>query len=223
MQSLGIRKLTRLIRGLLWLSVASIRCIRWIRSHPDVTFRYCSRLWTFINELAVAYCGKVRHRVKRILKFESVAIVLGVLLLTGCKPKSTPAVPISSGTIVLLKSGITNAAFVVTKQSDFPEVVDYTWFLRWDGKSTFDAKDPACATGSVSSAKSVAFGPFDIQWSTGGGTWGYVYYPSQYRWVKTPWGTYWAYRVPWGPRMAVIDERDLAKVDAKDRRWKFQR
>jgi hypothetical protein len=151
------------------------------------------------------------------------AFLFALLVITGCKQKSTPAVPISEGTIVLLRSGISNAAFVVTRQSDFPEVVDYTWFFRRDGKSTFDAKDPACVTGVVTNAKSIAFGPFHIEWSTGGGSWGYVYYPSRYRYIKMPWGGYWAYQVLGGPAMAVTTERDLTKVDAKDKRWKFQR
>ena len=151
------------------------------------------------------------------------AFLFALLLFTGCQPKSSPAEFISDGTIVLLKCGITNAAFVVTKQSVSPEVVDYTWFFRYDGKSTFDAKDRACVTGVLSSARGIAFGPFDIQWSTAGTAGGYVYYPSPYRWIKMPWGKYYAYKVPGSPVMAVTTERDLAKVDARDRRWKFQR
>ena len=81
---------------------------------------------------------------KRTSQLVQAAVLFALLVFTGCHPKSTPAVSISEGTIVLLKSGITNAAFVVTKQSMFPEVLDYTWFFRCDGKSTFDAKDPAC-------------------------------------------------------------------------------
>ncbi len=149
--------------------------------------------------------------------------LFALIVFTGCHPKSTPAASINDGTVVLLKSGISNAAFVVTRQSMSPEVVDYTWFLRSDGKSTFDAKDPACVVGVVSNATSIAFGPFNIQWSSAGTSGGYVYYPSPYRWVKMPWGKYWAFKVFGGPKMAVITERDLAKVDAKDARWKFQR
>ena len=146
-----------------------------------------------------------------------------VVLLTGCRPKSMRPAAIDDGTIVLLKSGITNAAFVVTRQSLSPEVVDYTWFLRSDGKSTFDAKDPACVVGVVSNATRIAFGPFDIEWSSAGTFGGYVYYPSRYRWIEIPRGTYWAYKVLGGPKMAVTTERDLAKVDARDSRWKFRR
>jgi len=161
--------------------------------------------------------------VKRTRQLVLAAFLFALFVFTGCHPKSTPAVSISEGTIVLLKSGITNAAFLVTKQSMSPEVLDYTWFFRCDGKSTFDAKDPACVTGVVTNAKGIAFGPFDIQWSTAGGACGYVYYPSRYRWIKMPWSGYWAYRVLGGPAMAVTTERDLNKVDAKDKRWKFQR
>src|SRR5260370_13882455 len=93
-------------------------------------------------------------------------------MFTGCQPKYTPPARIGEGTIVLLKSGITNGAFVVTKQSSSPEVVDYAWFLRSDGKSTFDVTDPACSHGVVSNATVVSFGLFSIQWSTSGGAGG---------------------------------------------------
>ena len=145
------------------------------------------------------------------------------VLVAGCKP--TPAARISDGTIVLLRSGTTNAAFVVSKQSGIPEVVDFTWFLRCDGKSTFNPKSPALASGIVTGATSIAFGPFNIQWSSAGSQGGYVYYPSQYRYppVKLPslgYRTRPSFGSPW---MAVITERDLSKVDAKDSRWSFQR
>jgi hypothetical protein len=89
-------------------------------------------------------------------------------------------------------------------------------------KPTFDAKDPACASGVVSNATSIALGPFDIQWSIAGDDVGYVYYPTPYRCVKMPWGKYVSYQVFGGLKMAMITERDLAKVDAKDPRWNFQ-
>ena len=161
--------------------------------------------------------------VKRTRQLVPAAILFAFLMFTGCRPKYTPAASISDGTIVLLKSGSTNAAFVVTRQSMSPEVVDYTWFLRSDGKSTFDVWDPACSHGAVSNATGVAFGPFNIQWSTAGTAGGYVYYPSPYRWIRMPWGKYWAIKTFGGPSMAVTTERNLAKVDAEDPRWKFHR
>ena len=140
----------------------------------------------------------------------------------GCS--RTPPAFVHDLTIVLLKSGVTNAAFVVTKERYTPaESVDYTWFLRSDGKSTFDARDPACSTGTVSSVKRVAFGPFDIDWSSAGSTGGYLYYPERYWSVHLPWGKYWTIEIPGGPWMAVTTELDITKVDANDPRWRFRR
>jgi hypothetical protein len=161
--------------------------------------------------------------VNQIRQFLPAVLLSALLVFTGCRPKSVPAASISDGTIVLLKSGITNAAFVVTRQSGSPEVVDYTWISRCDGKTTFDPKDTACQTGAVSSAKSIVFGSFDIQWSSAGSSGGYVYYPSRYRLFKMPWGEYRGYKILGGPEMAVTTEPDLAKINANDPRWKFQR
>src|SRR5436190_5945000 len=85
-------------------------------------------------------------------------------LVGGCRPKHAPPARVSDGTVVLLRSGITNAAFVVTKQSKWPEAVGYTWYLRSDGKTTFESNNPAIVTGTVTGANSVAFGPFNIDW-----------------------------------------------------------
>ena len=161
--------------------------------------------------------------VKQIRQFVPVLLLFALLAFTGCRYKSNASARISDGTIVLLKSGITNAAFVVTRQSMDPEVVDYTWIFRFDGKTTFDPKDTACRTGSVNGAKSIAFGSFDIMWSSAGSFGGYVYYPSRYRLFKMPWGGYRGYKILSGPEMAVTTEGDLAKIDANDPRWKYKR
>ena len=163
---------------------------------------------------------------KRTSQLFLAALLLALFLFGGRRQKAPPAVAISDGTVVLLKSGITNAAFVVTNQSLSPEVLNYTWFFRTDGRGTFDVKDPACVHGVVTNAKGIAFGPFNIGWSYAGGASGYVYYPSRDRWIKKPWGGYWGYQLPkelGGPVMAVTFERDLTKVDANDKRWKFER
>jgi hypothetical protein len=154
--------------------------------------------------------------------------VIGALLLIptlfgGCRPKYAPAAHVSDGTVVLLRRGVTNAAFVVTKQSASPEVVDYTWYLRWDGKTTFESNNPASLTGSVKGAKSIAFGPFDINWSTAGSEGGWLYYPGEPRSVIMPWGNYYTFRLPGGTAMAVTTERDITTVDAKDPRWDFKK
>jgi len=151
------------------------------------------------------------------------AILVLIIVVAGCRP--TPPTRVTDGTIVLLRNGRTNAAFVVTKQSINPEVVDFSWFVRSDGKSTFDPKSPSVASGVVTGATSIAFGPFNIQWSSGGALGGYVYYPSQYRYppIKLPLLGYRTRPCFGDPWMAVIPERDLPKVDAKDSRWSFLR
>jgi hypothetical protein len=156
----------------------------------------------------------------------AVLILLFVPLATGCRPTRTPPAIIANGTIVLVRNGRTNAAFVVTRQSLVPETLDYTWFIRSDGKTTFDSRDPGCATGSVTNALSVAFGPFNIGWSSAGNLGaGYVYYPDRYRYVRLPFfsARYVAIRTLKGPQIAITTERDIARIDALDPRWKFQR
>jgi len=153
-----------------------------------------------------------------------VALLLVVALLcVGCRPKHAPPVFITDGTIVLLRCGITNAAVIVTKQSGSPEVVDYAWFLRSDGKTTFGATNSTMAKGTVSGARSIAFGPFNIDWSSAGTSGGYVYYPHGFLWLWTPWGKHYPIRLPGGPSMAVATERNIAKINASDPRWRFKR
>lgn len=72
-------------------------------------------------------------------------------------------------------------------------------------------------------AKSIAFGPFKIDWSSAGTTGGYVYYPEGVRWLRSPWGVYYPIPTLGGASMAVTTERQMPKIDAKDRRWKFKR
>ena len=103
-----------------------------------------------------------------------------------------------------------------------PEVVNYRWYLRSDGKSTFAEKDSMVSTGSVTGATKIAFGPFSIDWSTAGTYGGYLYYPTHEFAVKLPMG-YWVINLPGGPRMAITTEEDVTKLDARDRRWKFHR
>jgi hypothetical protein len=152
-----------------------------------------------------------------------VGLLIVALLYAGCRLKHAPAAFISDGSIVLLKSGVTNAAFVVTKQRVSPEVVDFTWFLRSDGATTFGATNPAVATGTVRGAKSIAFGPFNIDWSTAGTAGGYLYYPEGVRWLRAPWGKYYPIPDLGAPSMAVTTERDVAKINANDARRKFKR
>ena len=152
------------------------------------------------------------------------AVLLGAAICAGCRPPSP--VRVSDGTIVLVRNGQTNAAIVITRQRSMPELVDYIWFLRSDGESTFDPKSPAVASGVVTNVTRIAVGPFSIEWSSAGNVGGYVYYPSQYRYpsYKMPWGKKrWTPPVLVGPAMAVTTETNLAKINVKDRRWRFRR
>lgn len=74
--------------------------------------------------------------------------------------------PVGDGTIVLLRKGNTIGAFVLENQNYDPELTDYKWYLRTDGKTTIDPKDPAVSTGAVHGASSIKFGPFNVDWST---------------------------------------------------------
>jgi len=156
-------------------------------------------------------------------KFGSAALVIVVftgLLVTGCRPKTTAhAHPVSDGTIVLLRLGGTNGAFFMTNQTSRPEMMDYCWFLRSDGKTTFAPTDPAVRQGVVTGASSVAFGPFMIDWSTAGDGGGHLYYPVEFFPVNGPRGV----RKPGGVAMAVTFEKDIGKVDASSREWVFRR
>ena len=131
---------------------------------------------------------------------------------------------IPDSAIILLRSGATHAAVVVNRQSTGPERLDYTWYLRADGKTKFNYPDPSLTTGSVTGASRIVCGPFTIDWSTAGNDGGYVYYPAypSPQSVKVPWVGY--VTIPFtGTEMAVITEPDVAKVDARDWRWKWRR
>jgi hypothetical protein len=147
-------------------------------------------------------------------------IALASLFAAGCRPKTTAhSQPVSDGTIVLLREGSTYGAFFMTNQTSRPEMMDYHWFLRSDGKTTFAPKDPAVTNGVVTNARFVAFGPFRIEWSTAGDGGGWVYYPGEY----LPAGDQRGVLKPGGASMAVTFEKDIAKVDASNREWNFKR
>ena len=106
----------------------------------------------------------------------------------------------------------------MTNQTTSPEMMDYRWFLRSDGKTTFDPTDPAVTNGLVTGARSIAFGPFKIEWSAAGHGGGWVYYPAEYFPAHDPRGI----RKPGGASMAVTFEKDIARVDASNRKWNFR-
>ena len=90
-----------------------------------------------------------RYAVKSARSLTLVPVLVVTLFCGGCRPKHAPPAFIGDGIILLLRSGVTNAAVVVAKQSMSPEVVDYNWFLRSDGGTTFEATNPAVASGTV--------------------------------------------------------------------------
>lgn len=107
----------------------------------------------------------------------------------------------------------------MTNQTRSPEMTGYHWFMRSDGKTTFDPKDPAVTNGVVTGARSVAFGPFRIEWSAAGHGGGWVYYPAEYFPAHAPRGV----QMPGGASMAVTFEKDIEKVDANNKGWDFRR
>lgn len=150
-------------------------------------------------------------------------LVVAIEFLPSAKPLWTVAPPtqIISGSIILLRNGQTNAAVIIRNQSIFPERVDYLWYLRSDGKTTFPANDPNVLTGSVKGATSISVGSLNVNWSIAGVDTGWIYYPSHNWSMKMPWGKYWSLNLPFGPSIALTTEHDIAKIDAKDTRWKF--
>ena len=152
------------------------------------------------------------------------ACLLAFSTIPSAKDRAAVAQPgeVANGAIILLKDGCTNAAIVIENQSADPETVDYTWYLRSDGGTTFETNNPKVMTGGVKGAGSVSFGSFNVEWSTAGNNTGWIYYPSRHRSLKL-WGSYWSFDSPDGALIAVTTERDITKVDAKDTRWKFMR
>ncbi|HEY3855668.1 MAG TPA: hypothetical protein VGO67_14865 [Verrucomicrobiae bacterium] len=163
----------------------------------------------------------------------TIATIAGIIVLIGLttavmrskttQNTSTQPRQIHDGGIILLKNGPTNAAVIITVQSLSPEVVDYTWYFRVDGGTTFETNNPKVAIGTVKGARSIAFGSFKIDWSINTVGIGWIYYPSHNLVFKLPWGKWISIPLPGGQAMAVTTERDLAKVDANDPRWTFMK
>jgi hypothetical protein len=82
---------------------------------------------------------------------------------------------IPNGKVVLVRLGDSYGAFILTNQFLNPERMEFTWYLRTDGKSVFDAQDPAVSKGMGSGSK-IRFGPFNVSWSGAGNGQGWIYY-----------------------------------------------
>ena len=83
--------------------------------------------------------------------------------------------PIPNGKVVLVRLGDSYGAFILTNQFLNPERMEFTWYLRTDGKSVFDAQDPSVTKGSGSGSK-IRFGPFNVSWSGAGDGQGWICY-----------------------------------------------
>ena len=145
-------------------------------------------------------------------------VVLASPSLVGCRPPASSSVPVLAGQIVLVRQGSTVGAFFTTNGTSSPDLTDYTWFLRSDGKTTFSPKDAAVITGSVTRTPSIAFGPFRMDWSSGGGMSGYIYYPSSFWWFTKGKGI----PMPSTLKMAFTSETNITAIDASDRKWHFR-
>jgi ribosomal protein L27 len=140
------------------------------------------------------------------------------LIQTGCDHPKSMGTPVSTGQIILVRQGGTNAAFVTYNGKANPEGTDYRWYMRSDGKTTFDPKDPAVTTGTGKGSLRIVFGPFNIEWSISSPPSGYVYYEEQY-WFVTP---RWCIPKSSSMAMAITSETDITKIDARDKKWKFK-
>jgi hypothetical protein len=159
----------------------------------------------------------------RILLITSLAVVVLVcavsMVARGFCPQSMAFHrPVADGSIVILKQGSTVGAFILENQTQSPELTDYRWFLRSDGKTTFDPKDSAVLTGVVRSASDIKFGPFKVEWSTAGNGLGYVYYPIDYISVF-----HHVIQTRGSFEMAIPSARDIKDIDASSEKLAFRR
>jgi len=145
-------------------------------------------------------------------------LVFMLLSVSGCKDgnrgqSAGNETPVIDGQIVLLKRANEVAAFIPSHQRMTPEVTDYVWFYRSDGKGHLSPEDSVVVTGVVSNATKISFATFSIDWSINADSKGWVYFsaaPLQKRSKVTDYA------------MCVTTETNLAAIDANDRRWKYR-
>ena len=94
----------------------------------------------------------------------------------GVKLNAFP-VQIPDGSAVVLKNGDAVGVIFVTDQLMDPEQCTFHWLLRTDGRLDFGAKDKGLQEGHKNRAKTLKFGPFEIEWSGSGDGHGWVYFP----------------------------------------------
>jgi hypothetical protein len=116
-----------------------------------------------------------------LIQFSSIAIVIAVLATTGCKDvrrgqSSANETPVADGRVVLLKRNKEVAAFIMKNQRLSPELTDFYWCYRNDGKGTFPPADPALSSGFVSNTSRVAFATFSVPWSINSNGMGWLYF-----------------------------------------------
>src|ERR1017187_572052 len=120
--------------------------------------------------------------------------------------ESTP-----NGKVVVVRLGDSCGAFILTNQFLNPERMEFTWYLRTDGKSVFDAQDPAVTTGTGSGSK-IRFGPFSVSWSSAEDGRGWIYYQ------HFPGDTITSNSV----RICVTDLGTITAINASDPKWIFK-
>jgi hypothetical protein len=135
----------------------------------------------------------------------------------GCRDlsngqSSANETPVADGQVVLVKNGKEVGAFILRNQQFNPEVTDYQWYLRNDGKGTFHEDDAAVTNGVVTSATKISFGTFAIEWSGHSNRSGWVYFS------KPPGDFKTAAKF----EMCVTTETNVTAVNAHDSRWRYR-
>lgn len=120
--------------------------------------------------------------------------------------------PVKDGQIVMVRRGNELGAFTLSNQRHKPDLTDYSWYYRSDGKGYLSDDDPAVTTGFVSNATAVSFMSFSVDWSYNTRGKGWVYFsalPTDLK-SKTDY------------EMCVTTETNISTIDGFHRRWKYR-
>lgn len=125
----------------------------------------------------------------------------------GYRDKS--AVTVRDGQVVLVQKGRTLGAFVT--EANNGNAVRYRWYYRSDGKGELDPRDENVTTGTSTAIRqdnrspSIAFGPFQIEWTRASSHWGWILYDRKST-----------------MRLCITNERHLRGLDALDPTWRYK-
>ena len=140
------------------------------------------------------------------------------MLVAGCNDpgrgqSSAHEIGVGDGQIVLVRRGKEVGAFILRNQQLSPEVTDYTWYYRADGRGALVPADGAVSSGTVTNATTISFRTFSVQWSINSEHRGWVYYSKS--------GVQPAKKSDF--EMCITTETNLANVgDANSRKWKYR-